>query len=406
LTCHTILFILFVENHRVLNLKPTKNIEGLAMKFIISRNELNKMIGRIQNVISPKSTIPILANVLIEATDTEIIFTATDLTVGMKCYTEAKVLEKGAITLPARRFFQLIRELTSENIEIATHADHPTAIIKADSSVFHLNGMEENEFPSLPSLSGAKQIKISQNALKENLFQTSFAISRDDNRYVLMGMLLQIEEQKAIFVGTDGKRLAKSQRTINTDSDFNGQFVIPLKAIEEMQKNLESNEDELATLHLLEDKVALETNRTLIVTKLLTGAYPDFNQVIPASSEINVSLHVEELSTLLKQIILFTADANSSVRFTFNEGQLTLLANSLEIGRGKVSMPVDYSNEQIEIAFNPNYFLDILRHTKDETVTLDLSDAFNPGVIKDSTEAMFILMPMRLTEEKPALAGV
>ena len=250
------------------------------MKFIISRNELNKMIGRIQNVISPKSTIPILANVLIEATDSEIVFTATDLTVGMKCYTEAKVLEKGAITLPARRFFQLVRELTCENLEIATHPEHPKAIITAGSSVFHLNGMEESEFPALPSLSGAKQIKMDQQSLKENLFQTSFAISRDDNRYVLMGMLLQIEDKKAIFVGTDGKRLAKSQREVNTDADFTGQFVIPLKAIEEMQKNLESNDEELATIHLLEDKVALETNRTLIVTKLLSGAYPDFNQVI------------------------------------------------------------------------------------------------------------------------------
>ncbi|MCH1430039.1 MAG: DNA polymerase III subunit beta [Chlamydiales bacterium] len=376
------------------------------MKFIISRNELNKMIGRIQNVISPKSTIPILANVLIEATDSEIVFTATDLTVGMKCYTEAKVLEKGAITLPARRFFQLVRELTCENLEIATHPEHPKAIITAGSSVFHLNGMEESEFPALPSLSGAKQIKMDQQSLKENLFQTSFAISRDDNRYVLMGMLLQIEDKKAIFVGTDGKRLAKSQREVNTDADFTGQFVIPLKAIEEMQKNLESNDEELATIHLLEDKVALETNRTLIVTKLLSGAYPDFNQVIPATSEISVSLHVEELSTLLRQIILFTADTNSSVRFTFQEGQLTLLANSLEIGQGKVSMPVDYHGEQVDIAFNPNYFLDILKHTKDEAVKLGLSDAFNPGVIEDTTEAMFILMPMRLTEEKPALAGV
>lgn len=374
------------------------------MKFIISRNELNKMIGKIQNVIAPKSTIPILSNVLIEASNNEIIFTATDLTVGMKCYTEAKILEKGAITLPARRFFQLIRELTTENLEISSHPEQPIAIIKAGSSVFHLNGMEENEFPALPPLSGGKQIKISQSALKELLFQTSFAISRDDNRYVLMGMLLQIEEQMAIFVGTDGKRLSKTHTAINVDADYSGQYIIPLKAIEEMQKNLESNEEDLATLYLLEDKVALEASRTLIVSKLLNGAYPDFNQVIPSSSEISVSLHREELTTLLRQIILFTADNNSSTRFTFTDGQLTLTANTLEIGNGRVSMPVDYHGEQMDIAFNPHYFLDILRHTKDETVNLDLTDAFNPGVITDSTDALFILMPMRLNEEKPALA--
>lgn len=369
------------------------------MKFVISRSELNKLIGKVYNVISPKPSIPILSNVLIEANGDEIIFTATDLTVGMRCFTSAKILSSGSLTLPARRLFQLIRELTSENIEM-TSSENAAASIKAGSSHFLFNGMEKTEYPSLPDLHGAKQITMNQSTLKEMLYQTAFAISRDDNRYVLMGMLWQIENQIASFVGTDGKRLAQAQSEMNIDSDFSGQYIIPLKAVEEMIKNLENNDEELAKIYLMNDKVALEANRTIIITKLLSGAYPDFNQVIPKQSEVNLTLHREELTTLLRQIILFTENSNSSVRFTFTSGQLTLTANNIEVGKGKVSMPVDYSGQKLDIAFNPVYFLDILKHTRDETVNLDLTDAFNPGVITDSSDTIFVLMPMRLAEEK------
>jgi DNA polymerase-3 subunit beta len=374
---------------------------------VISSQELNYLVNKLLNVVTQKATIPILTNILIEARKGELILTATDLTVGVRCVAEAKVLEEGATTLPARRFAQLIRELSSLNVEISTNDNDVTQIV-AGSSKFKMHGMNKSEFPALPEVGDAKQLKIKQKELKEVLFSTSFAVSREDNRYVLTGVFLHVEGNKASFVGTDGKRLAKTYLDIESDAMQNGSYIVPLKAVEEIQKNLNDG-DEYATLFLLEDKIAVQANDTLLVTKLLTGDYPDVDRVIPKSPETLVSLHRDELTSLLRQISLFTADTSNSVRFTFTEGELALTANTLEVGEGLVKMPVNYTGSKLEIAFNPNYFLDVLKHSNSETVKMGITDAFNPGVITpeidDETAAgadprpLYVLMPMRLGEE-------
>lgn len=375
------------------------------MKFIISTQELNYLINKCINAIAQKSTIPILSNFLIEAINDELIITATDLTVGVRCFTEAKILEEGSTTLPAKRFAQLIRELTAVNVEISSNANEVTEII-ANTSRFKLNGMNKNEFPTLPNIADATHFKIKQSILRDVLYRTAFAVSREDNRYVLTGVCLQISDGTASFIGTDGKRLAKSQAVLTIDKSFQGIYVIPLKAIEEMLKNLGEEGD--ATIHLMNDKIALEASNTIIISKLLSGEYPDVNRVIPHQTSVTVNLHREELMSLLRQISLFAADTNHSVRFTFSDGELKLTANTMEIGEGKVSMPVNYKGQKLEIAFNPNFFLDILRHSKNETIMMGITDSYNPGLISDvNTEnkqeqeqnSLFVLMPMRLSED-------
>ena len=366
------------------------------MKFVVSRTELANLIRKIQNVVPQNAPIPILSHFLIEAKAGELVFTATDLTVGARCTTKAKIFEEGSLSIPSRRFFQLIRELTDTNIEVSAE-EGEMAQIKAGSSCFRFHGMDKSEYPALPDLADAVQFAISSEKLKEMFSRTSFAVSKEDNRYVLTGVLMRVEKSKAIFVGTDGKRLAKTETDVPLPPEFSGEYIIPLKAVDEIMKMVGENEE--ATVYLTDDKVAVESGSTILITKLLAGDYPDFEQVIATHSERSVTLHREELITLLRQISLFTTDTAHSVRFTFTSGELTLVANSADIGEGKVSMPVNYSDEKLEIAFNPHFFLDILKHTKDETVTLSISDAFNPGVITDSTPSLFIIMPMRLNDE-------
>ena len=379
------------------------------MKFIIATQELNYLINKCANAVAQKSTIPILSNFLIEAINDELIITATDLTVGVRCFTEAKILEEGATTVPAKRFAQLLRELTAINVEISSNPNEVTEIL-ANTSRFKLNGMNKNEFPALPNISDAAHFKIKQNILRDVLYRTAFAVSREDNRYVLTGVCLQIVGGSASFIGTDGKRLAKSQTSLNIDKSFQGTYVIPLKAVEEILKNL--GEEGEATVFLMHDKIAVEASNTIIISKLLMGEYPDVNRVIPSQTGVTVNLHREELMTLLRQISLFTAENNHSVRFTFSDGELKLTANTMDIGEGKVSMPVNYKGQKLEIAFNPNFFLDILRHSKNETIAMGITDPYNPGLINDcdytkaekseqeeEQNSLFVLMPMRLTED-------
>ena len=365
------------------------------MKFIISKKEFCDLIGNIQNVVSQKATIPILSNFLIEAIGSELVLTATDLTVGVRCRTKAKVIEEGATTLPARRFFHLIRELTAPHIEFSSNASEVAEVV-AGGSKFHINGMSKSEFPALPDMKEARQLRVSTELLKEALNRTAFSVSREDHRYILTGVLMQIGGGMLTVVGTDGKRLAKLEHSVSIDKDFNGQYVLPLKAVEEIAKIAD---DEDVSIYLMKDKIAVDASNITIITKLLSGEYPDVNRVIPQNSDIKVSLHREEMTSLLRQISLFTPDVNHSVKFNFESGNLNLTANYTEIGNAKVNMPVNYNGEPLHIAFNPGFFLDILRHSKDETVTLELTDAYNPGIITDSSSALCVLMPMRLHED-------
>ena len=227
--------------------------------------------------------------------------------------------------------------------------------------------MLKSEFPSLPDVTKGMQIPISSSTLKEMLSRTYFSAAREDSRYVLNGINLQISKKTAVFIGTDGKRLAKIHTKIDADSSLQGNYIIPLKGAEEMIKML-NEDDQIINLSLMHDKLFLENSNLTLITKLLSGQYPDVAKVVPEKTSMTVSLHREELSILLKQVALFTSDSSGSLKFIFDQGQLQLTAANSDIGEGNVTMTVDYFNDGLEVAFNPLYFMEILRHSKDETI--------------------------------------
>ncbi len=376
------------------------------MKFVISTQEFNYLINKCSHLIPANPTTAILSNVFLEAKNGEIVLTATDLTVGIRCYTEAKILQEGSTTLPAKKLAALLRELTSINVEVTTNENHLTEI-QADSSIFKLYGMNGSSYPELPNFADAIPIKLPQEQLKEMLFRTSFAVAKDDARYVLTGVFLYINGSTASFVGTDGKRLARTYLPLEIDAGFTGGYIIPIKAVDEILKNLSDEGD--ATLYLLDDKIAVETENSFLASKLISGDYPDVNRVIPEKCSQVISLHREELLSLLRQVSLFTPESYHSVRFTFGNGEVKLSANTKNFGEGNVSMPVNYHAAMLDIAFDPLFFIDILKRTKGERVSLGLIDSFNPGVITDSEKSiasstvtatpLFILMPMRLSTD-------
>ncbi len=362
------------------------------MKAQIHRADFAQLIGKIQSIVPTKPSIPILANVLIEVENGQLTISATDLTVSMKVFGEAKMKEPGAITLPARRLFQLVRELTTPEIDIETLSDE-VAVIHAGSSNFRVQGMHRSEFPTFPDLTEGAQFNFKTEVLKEMLVRTSFAAARDDSRQMLNGVLMQRVKSLATFVGTDGKRLARNQVELEGDSSEEGSYILPLKAVDEMVKIMD---EEGVKLILMPEKLAIETGNVIFITKLLSGQFPDVTRVIPQKSDKSITLHRDELISLLRQVALFTSEGNNSVRFAFVDGMLQLTATSSDIGEGKVSMPVNYSGPKLEIAFNPHYFLDILRHSQDETVQFEVTDSYNPGLVTDSSKAEFVIMPMRL----------
>ena len=186
-----------------------------------------------------------------------------------------------------------------------------------------------------------------------------------------------------------GKKLAKIHVPISIPNDHTGSYIVPIKGVEEILRVLGNDE---AQVTLMPDKIALESGPTQLISKLLSGKYPDLSHIIPEKKENSIALHREELISLLRQIVLFTPDEASAVRFSFTTGELHLAAMHGEIGEGNVKMAVNYGGEKLDIAFNPHFFLDILRHSEDEVVNLNLSHPFNPGLITDSSTAQFVLM--------------
>lgn len=367
------------------------------MKAIISKSKLISLIRKIQGVIPAKPSIPILANVVLEASHGELILSASDLSLSIKASIEADIIEEGSIALPAKKFFSLILELTAPTIEIQSSAK--VANIFAGSSKFKIQGTGKEEFPEIPDLSNNQVLSIPANLLKELLSKTSFAAGKDETRPILHSVLFQSFHSTLTTTGTDGKRLAKVHTTIaSSDNSPEGSFILPVKAVEEMVHLLDSVEqqEEQVNLFFNQEKLSLQVGSTNLISQLLTGHYPDVSRIIPTEARNPISLHREELTSLLRQVALFTPETSHSVRFSFTPGTLTLSAVSGSIGEGDVNMPVNYQGEPINIAFNPNYFLDILKHSSDETILFDVLDSYNPGLITDSSNALFVLMPMKL----------
>lgn len=364
------------------------------MHVISSRIDLLTISAKFQGIVPSKPALPILANMLLIAENNTLTVVATDLLMSLKISIPANVVQPGSITIPSRRLFQLLREMTHSDIEIKS-LDDKEALLKAGSSEFKLLMMPGKEYPHFPDIISASQFDISQSTLKALLQRSAFSAAKDDSRHVLNGLQMKLESDKLTFTGTDGKRLSKlfAEGSFSVESKLDA--IIPLRAVEEMIKMLEPS-DEIIHVMINQDRLMLETSQVKFLTQLIAGQYPDVERVIPQTVSKPITLHREELMSLLKQVSLFTSDSNSSVRFTFDTGTLHLSAVSDKIGAGHVNMPVNFEGEPFQIAFNPNYFLDILRHTDDEIIEFKATSPYTPGLITDSTKATFVIMPMRL----------
>lgn len=367
------------------------------MRVVVALLEFSSLISKIRNVVTAKPSVPILANVLLEARDEELIIEATDLTTSVRASCSAEVETPGSVTLPANRLIQLSKELTSQRMTLAVDENF-SATLETENSSFKIPGASAENFPEFPDLSAAKSLSFPAKELKEILFRTTFSAAKDDSRHVLNSLYLQQSCEQATFVCTDGRRLSRNQVALKNKTEYTvaGEpltYLLPLKAVEEINRLLDQS-DEIITLLSTPQKIGLKVDSVFLVCKLLNGEYPDVSKVIPQLAEAPIILHREELLMLLRQVSIFTSDSNVAVRFVFENGLLHLSAMSGDIGEGRAAMNVNYFGPKFEIAFNPQYFIDILRHTKDEVISFHATDSYSPGLITDSMHSQFVIMPM------------
>ncbi|MDP0490020.1 MAG: DNA polymerase III subunit beta [Verrucomicrobiota bacterium JB023] len=364
------------------------------MKFRIAKEAFLDGLQQVQHVVSTRTTLPILSNVLIEASDGKLKLTTTDLDVGVSGSVEAEVSKEGATTLPVKRLVSIIRELPSAEVEVSIDAKN-VAKITSGPSFFKIIGLPSDEFPPLPDFDDGKSYKIPQAILKEGLKKTSYAISTDETRYVLNGIFISFKEGKMTLVATDGRRLAMVENELEFPASHEVEIIVPTKAVQEVAR-LVGLEGEI-TANLKGNQIAFEVGESLIVSKLIEGNYPNYRQVIPGEMRERLTLSRESFFETVRRVSLLSSEKSNSVKLVFGPDNLDVTANSPDIGEAQESMAVQYSGPEFAIAFNPEFLMAPLRNLEEDEIHLDLIDEMSPGVLRSSDNFLYVLMPMRVT---------
>jgi len=368
------------------------------MKIIITKDQIIAGLQAVQNVVSNRTTLPILSNVLLRAEGGKLEFTATDLDVTVACSVEAKVEKAGATTVPVKKLFGIVRELNGE-IEIETDEKKVTSI-RSGGSFFKVHGLAADEFPPLPKFKDDKKVAISQETMRAMLKKTSFAVSTDESRYVLNGIFISLKEGKMTLVATDGRRLALVDEEVEISEKSAGEFIVPAKAVTELNRLLQEKGDVELKFGENQASFSLKDDKgfsVLLITKLIEGNYPNYRQVIPGEPKERVPLHREELLAALRRAEIMTSEKANSVKMTFGRNTLAITANSPEVGEARETLAVNYKGKEMAIAFNPRYLIDPLAALAEDEVFIELIDELSPGVLKINGAFLYVVMPMRLS---------
>jgi DNA polymerase-3 subunit beta len=369
------------------------------MNLTISKDQIINGLQAVQNVVSTRTTLPILSNVLLRAEGDRLELTATDLDVTITCAVEAKVKKGGASTVPVKKLFGIVRELANADIDLQVDEKNVCSI-QSGASFYKINGLSADEFPPPPKFGEDKKVTLPQETVRGMMKKTSFAISSDESRYVLNGIFISLKDHKMTMVATDGRRLALADEEVDVSEKSQGEFIVPAKAVNELNRLLQDKgeievryADNQAAFSLKDEKAGT----VLIVTKLIEGNYPNYRQVIPAETKERVALVREEFLHALRRAEIMTSEKSNSVKLSFGKNRLEITANSPEVGEAKETLAINYKGPEMAIAFNPKYMIDPLNALANDEVFLELIDELSPGVLKINGPFLYVVMPMRLS---------
>jgi DNA polymerase III subunit beta len=363
------------------------------MKFTISKQAFLDAISQVQHVVSSRTTLAILSNVLLKARDGHLELTTTDLDVGVSGSVAAEVEIPGATTLPARRLATIIRDLPADEVSV-TVDEKNVASIKSGAASFKLLGLGHDEYPALPRFDSGFEFVIEQSVLRECIKRTSYAISTDETRYVLNGILFNFKENVLTLVATDGRRLALVKQEMEFPESQATEFIVPTKAVNELSRLLSDGGQ--VVIRVTGSQAGFDMGRSLLVTKLIEGNYPNFRQVIPGDPKEIIELDREPLMRSVGRVALLAFDKSNTIKLRFAPGELEILASSPDVGEARELVPIVYNGPQITVAFNPEFLLAPLRNLATDKITFNLIDEVSPGVVKAKGGFLYVIMPMRV----------
>jgi DNA polymerase-3 subunit beta len=364
------------------------------MEVVLDRDAFLKGLQMVQNIVEPRQTLPILANVLLETDGETARLTATDLEVGARVTVPARVAAKGAITISARKLAEIVKELPAAMLTLKV-GDNASVSIRCGGVSYKLVGLAADDFPPVVPASPAAWITLDAKVLRDMLAHTSFAVSHDETRYALNGVLFVIQPKEMRVVATDGHRLAiVSQALAQAVTPVTG--IVPRKAVSEILRALGAGEE--VQLAITENQFVLQMPNFVMTARLIEGQFPNYEAVIPKGHPGKLALSRPAIMAALRRVAVMAEERNKPVKLTLTPAALKLTASSSELGEAEETLAVDYAGEEVAIAFNSRYILDALGPMEEDGVVFEFKDALSPGVVKSAEDDGYrcVIMPMRI----------
>ena len=363
------------------------------MKFSCEKQKLQEGVSIANKAITGKTTMPILEGIYISANNNTLTLIGSDMDVSIETKVEANIIEPGNIVVDAKIFGEIIRKLPNSTINIETQED--LIQITCEKSTFNLVYMNAEDYPSLPEINENISVEVPQNILKNMIKGTSFAIAQDETRPILQGILFEVKDKQLNLVALDGYRLAV--RSEYLDNDNNIEVVIPGKTLNEISRILEDSQD-IVQITFTNNHILFNLNNTKVISRLLEGKFVNYLSLFPREHTILVDVKKQELQNCIERASLMSKDNNSNlIKLDFKEENAIITSNS-QLGKVKEELDLNLQGEEIQIAFNSRYLLDVLKNIDDENILMEMTSSVSPCVIKckQNNNSKYLVLPVRL----------
>ena len=364
------------------------------MEVILDRDAFLKGLQMVQNIVEPRQTLPILANVLLETEEGTVRLTATDLEVGARVSVPARVVGKGAITVSARKLAEIVKELPAAAVALKV-GDNAAVSLRCAGVTYKLVGLPPDDFPPVVPASPGAWLTLEAKILRDMLTQTSFAISHDETRYALNGVLFSLSGSEMRLVSTDGHRLALSVRTLG-EMGRAVTGIVPRKAISEIMRVLGTGEE--VQLGITDNQFVLQMPNFVMTARLIEGQFPNYEAVIPKGHPGRLVISRAAVTAALRRVSVMAEERNKPVKLVLAPAVLRITASSQDLGEAEETIDIDYAGEELAIGFNSRYMLDAIGPIEGEEVVLEFKDSLSPGVVRSVADDGYccVIMPMRI----------
>jgi DNA polymerase III subunit beta len=370
------------------------------MELVVRKNDLLRELQLFQGIVERKNTIPILANVLMDAQGAEVKFLATDLEVGLRSKCNASVTKGGSVTLPAKKLYEIVKSLPETDIRISE--EKGGVKVAADRFDSRMQTLPREDFPTLPDVGADSGTLLPRSALKEMVTKTQFAITGEDTRYFLNGALFVLKGDTMTLVATDGHRLAlvtaprngKSKKDTEEDRP-----ILPKKTLGELGRLLAEGDGDIR-YERGENHLFFQVGDRLLISRMIDGQFPAYERVIPKANDKHIEFERDRLTNAVRRVALLSNERSRAVKFQVDKNKVDVMSSSPDVGEAHETLPIEYSGNSMQICFNAQYVLDFLSAVSADVVSLDLKDEVSQAVMKpvgaEGYDYTYVIMPMRV----------